>query len=215
MTAGFIVGFDADDEKIFDEQFEFIQAAGLAQAGPAILSPIPSTPLYARLAAEGRLVYDDPAVTFEPRRMSREQLRSGHRRLLERLYEPGAYFERLFRGYRESTAFRERRAALGAIDRPAHEPERPLVEPGRRAADGVAAGRSAGARWPAMELGSGLRAGILAGEPAAGPGCGWAARFHHALCPALALLPDGARPQKHGVRLSRQDGAGKRAGERN
>ena len=111
VTAGFIVGFDNDDERIFDEQFEFIQQAGLAQAMAAILSPIPSTPLYDRLAASGRLVADSE-VGFMPMQMTRDQLRSGHRQLLQRLFVPTAFFTRLYKGYRESSSFRHRRAAL-------------------------------------------------------------------------------------------------------
>jgi hypothetical protein len=51
--------------------------------------------------------------------MSREELRTGHRELLQRLYTPEAYFERLFHGYRQSSAFRARRAKLArTINRP-------------------------------------------------------------------------------------------------
>jgi radical SAM superfamily enzyme YgiQ (UPF0313 family) len=97
--AGFIVGFDNDDEKIFDEQFEFIQEAGVAVASCAILMPIPTTPLYDRLKAEGRLDYSDSEVIYHPKNMSRETLKSGYGDLMRRLYAPEAYFERLFRGY--------------------------------------------------------------------------------------------------------------------
>jgi radical SAM superfamily enzyme YgiQ (UPF0313 family) len=114
VVAGFIVGFDADDETIFDEQFEFIQRTGIAQAHVALLTPIPTTPLYARLEAEGRLDFTDPDVIFHPKLMTRETLKRGYARLLHRLYEPEAYFGRLFRGYRGSPAFRRQRAVMDA-----------------------------------------------------------------------------------------------------
>jgi Domain of unknown function (DUF4070) len=79
-----------------------------------LLTPIPTTPLYARLEAEGRLDFTDPDVIFHPKRMTREALKRGYARLLHRLYEPEAYFGRLFRGYRGSPAFRRRRAVMDA-----------------------------------------------------------------------------------------------------
>ena len=114
IHAGFIVGFDNDDERIFEEQYNFIQETGLAQAVAAVLSPIPTTPLYARLAAEGRLDFADGDVSFHPKQMTKDALRSGHQALLLRLFEPSAFFGRLLKGYRESAGFRKRRAALAA-----------------------------------------------------------------------------------------------------
>jgi radical SAM superfamily enzyme YgiQ (UPF0313 family) len=118
IQAGFIVGFDNDDELIFEEQFEFIQRAGIAQALVALLSPVPTTPLYARLAAEGRLDFADDDIIFRPKRMSRDALKQGHAGLMRRLYEPENYFGRLFAGYRESPDFRRRRAARSAAAPP-------------------------------------------------------------------------------------------------
>ncbi len=113
ITAGFIVGFDSDDERIFDEQYDFIQQSGVAQAIVAILMPIPGTPLYSRLLAEGRLaINDDAEVIFKPKQMTQAVLKRSHRELLERLYEPSAFFDRLLYGYRSSAAFRLRRFAL-------------------------------------------------------------------------------------------------------
>jgi radical SAM superfamily enzyme YgiQ (UPF0313 family) len=112
ITAGFIVGFDSDDERIFEEQYDFIQRSGVAQAIVAILMPIAGTPLYSRLLAEGRLAFDDPEVAFKPKQMTREVLKKRHRELLLRLYEPSAFFNRLMHGYVTSPAFRRRRSAL-------------------------------------------------------------------------------------------------------
>lgn len=114
IHAGFIVGFDGDDERIFDEQYAFIQETGIGQAAVAVLTPIPTTPLFDRLAAEGRLDPTNPDVPFVPLQMTQTRLRAGQRDLLLRLYEPEAYFERIFRGFRASPHFRRRRRVRDA-----------------------------------------------------------------------------------------------------
>jgi radical SAM superfamily enzyme YgiQ (UPF0313 family) len=98
VCGGFIVGFDNDDERIFDEQFEFIQASGITNLSISLLTPLPTTPLYDRLRREGRLDYGDPEIIYIPKQMSREQLKAGFHQLLGRVFEPGAFFDRAFRG---------------------------------------------------------------------------------------------------------------------
>ena len=98
ISGGFIVGFDNDDEKIFDEQFEFIQASGIATLSISLLTPLPTTPLYDRLRAEGRLDFSDPELIYIPRQMSREQLKAGFLGLLSRVFDVDAYFDRVFSG---------------------------------------------------------------------------------------------------------------------
>jgi radical SAM superfamily enzyme YgiQ (UPF0313 family) len=99
IHAGFIVGFDSDDDKIFEDQFQFIQRNGILLAMVGMLGAIPKTPLHERLQKEGRLV-DDPNCNFIPKQMSREQLIRGYWKLLERLYAPGAFLDRYFQSYR-------------------------------------------------------------------------------------------------------------------
>jgi radical SAM superfamily enzyme YgiQ (UPF0313 family) len=98
VSAGFIVGFDNDDERIFDEQFEFIQASGIHTLSISLLTPLPTTPLYERLRAEGRLDFSDPELTYVPKQMTRGRLKAGFRELLNRVYDVEAYFERVFDG---------------------------------------------------------------------------------------------------------------------
>ena len=102
VVGGFIVGFDSDDMRIFDEQFDFIQASGIANLSISILTPLPTTPLYNRLREEGRLDLSDPEVAYLPKKMSRDQLKSGFRKLLKRLFDPHAYFARAFDGINAS-----------------------------------------------------------------------------------------------------------------
>ncbi len=108
VYAGFVVGFDNDDERVFDEMFEFIQDNGVGIAIVSILSPIPSTPLHARLAQEGRLVSGDSLVWFEPKLMTRATLRERYHELNRRLFSPEAFFARVLRGYSSSAEFRDR-----------------------------------------------------------------------------------------------------------
>lgn len=112
VSAGFIVGFDEDDTAIFDEQVKFIEDNTIAQAALGMLTALPTTPLYDRLQAEGRLVPDDPVCNFEPRQMTRAALTAGCADTLQRLYTADAFFGRLRRNVSASPALTERRAAL-------------------------------------------------------------------------------------------------------
>lgn len=98
VSGGFIVGFDHDDGRIFDEQFEFIQASGIPTLSISLLTPLPTTPLYARLRDEGRLDFSDPELIYHPKQMTREQLKLGFRQLLNRVFDVEAYFDRVFDG---------------------------------------------------------------------------------------------------------------------
>jgi radical SAM superfamily enzyme YgiQ (UPF0313 family) len=101
VWSGMILGFDHDEETIFDEQREFLQQARIAQAMIGMLYAVPKTPLHARLGAAGRLDPDDDSpfgTNVIPARFSREALRDGYVRLMEEVYEPDAYFERLGAG---------------------------------------------------------------------------------------------------------------------
>jgi len=98
VWCGMILGFDNDDPSIFDAQVRFIQDARIASAMIGMLSAIPKTPLHARLAKEGRL---DPADESEfgtnviPLGIGREELRDGFVDVMNKLYDPQAYFSRL------------------------------------------------------------------------------------------------------------------------
>src|SRR5688572_2452813 len=81
VWSGMILGFDNDDANVFDAQCEFLREARVTHAMVGMLTAIPKTPLYDRLAREGRLDRDDaPAfgTNVIPLRMSREVLREGY-----------------------------------------------------------------------------------------------------------------------------------------
>lgn len=98
VWCGMIIGFDNDDSTIFEAQRQFIQDARIAFSMTGMLHAIPKTPLYARLAEEGRL---DPADQPEfgtnviPLKIGREELRDGYMKVMNDLYTTDAYFERL------------------------------------------------------------------------------------------------------------------------
>jgi radical SAM superfamily enzyme YgiQ (UPF0313 family) len=98
IWCGMIVGFDHDGPDIFDQQVEFLRRARIVHAMVGMLSAIPKTPLHARLAEEGRLDWDDRpeyGTNVIPLHMSREELSDGYVRVMQELYEPGAYFDRV------------------------------------------------------------------------------------------------------------------------
>ena len=53
VWCGMIVGFDSDDATVFDAQREFLRESRIVHAMIGMLSAIPKTPLYQRLADEG------------------------------------------------------------------------------------------------------------------------------------------------------------------
>jgi radical SAM superfamily enzyme YgiQ (UPF0313 family) len=98
VWTGMIVGFDHDDETIFDAQKRFIDDAKITHAMVGMLSAIPKTPLYERLLAEDRLDLNDCpefGTNVIPQRMTRQALLDGYVRVLRQLYETDAYFDRL------------------------------------------------------------------------------------------------------------------------
>jgi radical SAM superfamily enzyme YgiQ (UPF0313 family) len=102
VMGGFIVGFDNDPEDVFDKQVEFIQASAIPIAMVGLLQALPGTQLYRRLEREGRLLGDangnniDCNLSFVPA-MSAQRLLEGYRSILQRIYAPDAYYERLRR----------------------------------------------------------------------------------------------------------------------
>ena len=100
VMGGFIVGFDSDPRDIFRRQFEFIQQSGVVTAMVGLLSALPETALYRRLAREGRILAEscgnntDAAINFVTR-LARDFLVAGYRELMRGLYEPANYYRRI------------------------------------------------------------------------------------------------------------------------
>ncbi|HEX3409960.1 MAG TPA: radical SAM protein [Candidatus Binataceae bacterium] len=98
VWCGMIVGFDSDDETIFEAQLQFLGQSSIPHIMMGMLHAFPGTPLHLRLAKEGRL---DPSDTPQfgtnviPLRLSREDLQRGYLRVMRALNLPDAYFARL------------------------------------------------------------------------------------------------------------------------
>ena len=100
VHAGFIVGFDNDTASIFDSLIDFIQQSGIAAAMVGLLNAPKGTKLYQRLAGEGRMLKDftgdntDFSMNFIPK-MDRETLVKGYQRIVNTIYSPNRYYERI------------------------------------------------------------------------------------------------------------------------
>lgn len=106
VQAGFIVGFDSDTSSVFDRLIHFIQESGIVTAMVGLLNASNGTRLYDRLMSEGRLAHDstgdntDSTLNFIPK-MPPEMLIQGYRHIVEYIYSPKAYYQRVKKFLRE------------------------------------------------------------------------------------------------------------------
>lgn len=121
VMGGFIVGFDADPPSIFKDQVRFIKEAAIPTAMVGLLSLAPGTRLWERMRNQDRLLgltsgnnaMDAGALNFVPK-MGAAKLLEGYRYVLDRLYEPRAYYRRVLK------FLRRRGTALKRRQRPHH-----------------------------------------------------------------------------------------------
>lgn len=99
----FVFGLDHDTPAVFERTAKFVVDAAIDLPRFAVLTPFPGTPLYARLAREGRILttdwekYDGQHVVFRPKRMSVAELRDGHERAWKAVYDYRSIVQRLGR----------------------------------------------------------------------------------------------------------------------
>lgn len=89
IEGNFVFGFDEDSVDVFESTARFVIDAGIDLPEFYVLTPYPDTQLYKRLKEQGRIVdenwahYDNTHFhylpVFQPRQMSREDLREGCR----------------------------------------------------------------------------------------------------------------------------------------
>ena len=102
VQGGFIVGFDNDPPIIFDKLTKFIQESGIVTAMVGLLNAPQGTKLQKRLLNEGRLLNDftgnntDFSINFIPH-MDSEILLNGYKKILNTIYSPKFYYERVMR----------------------------------------------------------------------------------------------------------------------
>ncbi len=100
VMGGFILGFDSDPASIFSKQIQFIQKSGIVTAMVGLLNAPKGTKLYKRLKKENRLTNDftgdntDFSMNFVPK-MQYETLMTGYKNVLDTIYSPRHYYERV------------------------------------------------------------------------------------------------------------------------
>jgi len=100
VQGGFILGFDNDTPSTFQHLGDFIQKSGIVTAMVGLLQAPHGTRLYERLKEAGRLLEKmsgdnvDGTTNIIPA-MNADALRKGYRSVLERLYAPEAYYQRV------------------------------------------------------------------------------------------------------------------------
>jgi radical SAM superfamily enzyme YgiQ (UPF0313 family) len=106
VLGGLIVGFDNDDETIFERQYKFIQDAGIVIATIGILNALPGTKLYYRLKNENRLLNEstgnntDGSLNFIPK-MDKDILLKEYKNLVKTIYSAENYYQRIFNFLKE------------------------------------------------------------------------------------------------------------------
>jgi radical SAM superfamily enzyme YgiQ (UPF0313 family) len=102
VQGGFIVGFDNDHPKIFEELTNFIQQSGIVTAMVGLLNAPKGTNLEKRLLEEGRMLQDftgnntDFTINFIPK-MDSKKLMDGYKSILKTIYSPKYFYERVMR----------------------------------------------------------------------------------------------------------------------
>jgi radical SAM superfamily enzyme YgiQ (UPF0313 family) len=89
----FILGLDGAGPESFDAVWKFVEQSDLYDVQVTVQTAFPSTPLYARLKAEDRILRDEAwelctlfDVNFRPSKMSVAELEAGFRSLIARIY---------------------------------------------------------------------------------------------------------------------------------
>jgi radical SAM superfamily enzyme YgiQ (UPF0313 family) len=106
VQGGFIVGFDSDSPMIFKQQFDFIQKSGIVTAMVGMLQAPFGTRLFERMSKENRLVKEfsgdntDSSTNIIPK-MGQDKLREGYQQLMNALYAPKEYTQRVITFLRE------------------------------------------------------------------------------------------------------------------
>jgi len=96
INGSFVFGMDGDDETVFDRTVEWAIEQGIETATFHILTPYPSTALYQRMQAQGRMMSDDwdlfdtRHVVFKPAKMTPEALEAGYWRAYTEFYKWGS-----------------------------------------------------------------------------------------------------------------------------
>lgn len=105
VMAGFIAGFDHDDEQSIINMADQLMEIGIDVPFLSIMTPFRGTPIYTKLASEERIIeqrgwnfYNGYNVAFKPKKMSEAGLLQAHRTLWKKSFSPLYSFKRIVRG---------------------------------------------------------------------------------------------------------------------
>jgi radical SAM superfamily enzyme YgiQ (UPF0313 family) len=94
VVSGIIIGLDTDTPETADRIIEFIRASQIPMLTINLLHALPRTPLWRRLEAEGRLLFDESRESNVEFLMPYEQVVEMWRRCITTAYEPEFLYER-------------------------------------------------------------------------------------------------------------------------
>ncbi len=98
----FVFGYDTDDESVFERTARFCLDARIGLPLFSIVTPEPESALFVALDQAGRLrhkdftQYDGAHMVFQPKLMTPEALENGVHWTRQRVYAPGAIWQRVF-----------------------------------------------------------------------------------------------------------------------
>jgi len=114
VFGSFILGFDDDDESVFENTVRFCRETRMEAANFYIYTPLPFTQLYKEMEEQKRILhrdwgkYDCNHVVHQPGRMSAEELLEGYLKAYKSMYSLGSILKRVARprkGALEALAF--------------------------------------------------------------------------------------------------------------
>ncbi|MFB2834707.1 B12-binding domain-containing radical SAM protein [Floridanema evergladense] len=94
VVSGIILGLDTDTPETGDRILEFIRLSNIPVLTINLLYALPKTPLWRRLEAEGRLVFDEKRESNVDFLMPYEQVVEMWRRCITKAYEPEFLYQR-------------------------------------------------------------------------------------------------------------------------
>jgi radical SAM superfamily enzyme YgiQ (UPF0313 family) len=102
VNALIMLGFDQDDESVFEETYQMFEEMGVSLPELFILVPPLGTDLFRKFEEDGRLLHKDwsrykvTEVVFKPKQMSPETLQKGFWDTYDRFYSFSSIFKRMF-----------------------------------------------------------------------------------------------------------------------
>ncbi|MXV50087.1 radical SAM protein [Pedobacter sp. HMF7647] len=104
VMAGFIAGFDHDDEQSVTNMADQLMEIGIDVPFLSIMTPFRGTPIYSKLKLEGRIIeernwnfYNGYNVVFKPQKINEEQLLNAHRALWKKSFSLTYSLKRIVR----------------------------------------------------------------------------------------------------------------------